>query len=136
MSSEPTGKSIPLSVVSDDTGLVPGARQTARDKIARNPVTFDATAPALRKPSWIRVRIPGGNAVAQLKQKLRENALVTVCEEASCPNIHECFTKGTATFMVLGDVCTRRCAFCDWPTAARSRRTPTSRSSSPARSAT
>ena len=113
MSSEPTGKSIPLSVVSDDTGLVPGARQTARDKIARNPVTFDATAPALRKPSWVRVRIPGGNAVAQLKQKLRENALVTVCEEASCPNIHECFTKGTATFMVLGDVCTRRCAFCD-----------------------
>jgi lipoic acid synthetase len=59
------------------------------------------------------VRIPVGNAVQQLKKTLRANALVTVCEEASCPNIHECFGKGTATFMILGDVCTRRCAFCD-----------------------
>jgi lipoic acid synthetase len=67
----------------------------------------------LRKPSWIRVRIPAGNAVARLKAKLRENRLVTVCEEASCPNIHECFSHGTATFMVLGEVCTRRCSFCD-----------------------
>ena len=67
----------------------------------------------LRKPDWIRVRLPSTNAVQQLKNKLRESALVTVCEEASCPNIHECFAKGTATFMVLGEVCTRRCSFCD-----------------------
>ena len=61
----------------------------------------------------IRVRLPQGNAVQQLKARLRANALVTVCEEASCPNIHECFSKGTATFMILGEVCTRRCSFCD-----------------------
>jgi lipoyl synthase len=93
--------------------LVEGEKQLGADKIARNPVVFDGSRPALRKPSWIRVRIPSGNAVARLKSKLRENALVTVCEEASCPNIHECFGKGTATFMILGEICTRRCAFCD-----------------------
>lgn len=98
-------KSIPLMVM--------GEKQLGEDKIARSPVKFDAGAPALRKPSWIRVRIPSGNAVQQLKAKLRENALVTVCEEASCPNIHECFSHGTATFMILGEVCTRRCSFCD-----------------------
>jgi lipoic acid synthetase len=99
-----TIKTIPLTVV--------GEKQLGEDKIARNRAGF-ADAPMLRKPSWIRVRIPPGNAVALLKAKLRENRLVTVCEEASCPNIHECFGKGTATFMILGEVCTRRCSFCD-----------------------
>lgn len=93
--------------------MVVGAKQTGEDKISSNPVTFDADTPRLRKPSWIRVRLPSTNAVDVLKAKLRENRLVTVCEEASCPNIHECFSKGTATFMILGEVCTRRCAFCD-----------------------
>jgi lipoyl synthase len=93
--------------------LVVGEKQLGESKIARNPVTFDADRPALRKPSWIRVRLPAGNAVERLKASLRANQLVTVCEEASCPNIHECFSKGTATFMILGEVCTRRCAFCD-----------------------
>ena len=97
-------KIIPLTVV--------GEKQQGGDKIARNRAGF-ADAPTLRKPAWIRVRIPPGNAVALLKSKLRENSLVTVCEEASCPNIHECFSKGTATFMILGEVCTRRCSFCD-----------------------
>jgi lipoic acid synthetase len=87
-------------------------KQLGEDKIARSPVHFEP-APVLRKPSWIRVRLPSGNAVQQLKSKLRENRLVTVCEEASCPNIHECFSHGTATFMILGEVCTRRCSFCD-----------------------
>jgi lipoic acid synthetase len=106
-------KSIPLTVVGDaPASLEPGAKQVAADKIARSPVQF-AEAPVLRKPSWIRVRIPSGNAVANLKARLRENRLVTVCEEASCPNIHECFGHGTATFMILGEVCTRRCSFCD-----------------------
>ena len=68
--------------------LVPGAKQVGEDKIARSPVHFDANAPLLRKPAWIRVRIPAGNAVAKLKSRLRESRLVTVCEEASCPNIH------------------------------------------------
>ena len=110
-----TPRSIPLQVLPDDASppsLVPGARQVAADKIARSPVAF-AEAPVLRKPSWIRVRIPSDNSVARLKAKLRENRLVTVCEEASCPNIHECFGHGTATFMILGEVCTRRCSFCD-----------------------
>jgi lipoyl synthase len=107
-------RSIPMQVVSAEAPapLEPGAKQVAGDKIARSPVQFDA-APVLRKPSWIRVRIPSDNAVARLKAKLRQNRLVTVCEEASCPNIHECFGHGTATFMILGEVCTRRCSFCD-----------------------
>jgi len=94
------------------TSLETGVKQLGESKIARSPVNFEA-APVLRKPSWIRVRIPSGNAVAKLKAQLRENRLVTVCEEASCPNIHECFSHGTATFMILGEVCTRRCSFCD-----------------------
>jgi lipoyl synthase len=98
------GKAIPVLVVGD--------KQLGEAKLARSPVQFQA-AETLRKPSWIRVRIPPGNAVAALKSKLRQNSLVTVCEEASCPNIHECFSHGTATFMILGEVCTRRCSFCD-----------------------
>ena len=111
MSSTP--RTIPLAVVADaSASLEPGARQVAEHKIGRSPVEF-AEAPVLRKPSWIRVRIPSGNAVQALKSKLRENRLVTVCEDASCPNIHECFSHGTATFMIMGEVCTRRCSFCD-----------------------
>ena len=107
-SPDPTSKTIP-SVLAP---LQEGVKQLGEDKIARSPVNFEP-APILRKPSWIRVRLPSGNAVQQLKAKLRENRLVTVCEEASCPNIHECFSHGTATFMILGEVCTRRCSFCD-----------------------
>jgi lipoic acid synthetase len=108
MSNLSPSKTIPISVVA-------GApeKQLGSDKIALNRAGFDTAVPTLRKPSWIRVRLPQGNAVQQLKARLRENALVTVCEEASCPNIHECFSKGTATFMILGEVCTRRCSFCD-----------------------
>ncbi len=101
---KPESREIPL--------LVMGEKQLGESKISRSPVKFE-DAPTLRKPSWIRVRLPSGNAVQQLKSQLRENALVTVCEEASCPNIHECFSHGTATFMILGEVCTRRCSFCD-----------------------
>ncbi|MEJ1097324.1 MULTISPECIES: lipoyl synthase [unclassified Pseudoxanthomonas] len=110
-----TPRQIPLQVVSGNTPAAPleaGVKQMGGDKISRSPVQF-ADAPVLRKPSWIRVRIPSDGSVARLKAKLRENRLVTVCEEASCPNIHECFSHGTATFMILGEVCTRRCSFCD-----------------------
>ena len=101
-------KTIPLAVVdSASTG-----RQFGEGKIARNRAAF-AEAPLLRKPSWVRVRLPPGNAVARLKAKRRQDRRVTVCEEASCPNIHECFGQGTAAFMILGEVCTRRCSFCD-----------------------
>src|SRR5690349_16346598 len=69
---------------------------------------------ALAKPAWIRVRAPSPNSrFYEIKRILREQRLHTVCEEASCPNIGECFGKGTATFMILGDICTRRCPFCD-----------------------
>jgi lipoic acid synthetase len=69
---------------------------------------------ALKKPDWIRVKAPSSNTrFTEIKQILREQKLHTVCEEASCPNIGECFGKGTATFMILGDICTRRCPFCD-----------------------
>jgi lipoic acid synthetase len=97
--------SIPISIQA--------SKELGAEKIARNKAKFDADAPRLRKPPWIRVRLPSGNAVGKLKARLRERELVTVCEEASCPNIHECFSKGTATFMILGEVCTRRCSFCD-----------------------
>jgi lipoyl synthase len=88
-------------------------KQRGAEKLARIPVKIEPTVNPLRKPEWIRVRIPASNAVSNLKQLLRANKLVTVCEEAACPNLPECFTKGTATFMIMGDKCTRRCSFCD-----------------------
>ena len=81
-------------------------------KTDRIPIKVVAGVP-LRKPDWIRVRAGGGKRFAEIKQVLREAGLHTVCEEASCPNIGECFGHGTATFMIMGDLCTRRCPFCD-----------------------
>ncbi|EKD70415.1 MAG: hypothetical protein ACD_46C00539G0003 [uncultured bacterium] len=92
---------------------MPNAKQRGADKLSRIPVKIEPTDSPLRKPEWIRIRIPASPAIAELKQLLRENNLVTVCEEASCPNLPECFTHGTATFMIMGDKCTRRCSFCD-----------------------
>jgi lipoic acid synthetase len=86
--------------------------QTGQDKTARNPVRIIPNTP-LKKPDWIRVKAGNSQAFYEVKRKLRENNLHTVCEEASCPNIGECFGKGTATFMILGELCTRRCPFCD-----------------------
>ena len=86
--------------------------QTGQQKTARNPVKIIPITP-LKKPDWIRVKAGNSQAFYEVKRKLRENNLHTVCEEASCPNIGECFGKGTATFMILGDLCTRRCPFCD-----------------------
>jgi len=82
-------------------------------KTARIPIKIEPTEKPLRKPAWIRARSPAGPAVQRLKKVLRENQLYTVCEEASCPNLGECFAHGTATFMIMGDICTRRCPFCD-----------------------
>jgi lipoyl synthase len=81
-------------------------------KTARIPIKVVASEP-LRKPEWIRVRAGGGERFTEIKRILREANLHTVCEEASCPNIGECFGHGTATFMIMGDLCTRRCPFCD-----------------------
>ncbi len=86
--------------------------QTGADKTARNPVKIIPIAP-LKKPDWIRVKAGNSQTFYEVKRKLRDHQLHTVCEEASCPNIGECFGKGTATFMILGELCTRRCPFCD-----------------------
>ena len=89
--------------------------QKGAEKTARNPIKIapQAKSDLLRKPSWIRTRSANSQAFYEVKRILREQKLFTVCEEASCPNIGECFGKGTATFMILGDLCTRRCPFCD-----------------------
>ncbi len=89
-------------------------KQTGAAKTARIPIKVVPAAEPLKKPSWIRVRL-GSDATrfAEVKHILRDHQLHTVCEEATCPNIGECFGKGTATFMILGDLCTRRCPFCD-----------------------
>ncbi len=92
--------------------LDPRQKQRGAEKMARIPIKIEPTAP-LRKPDWIRIKLPVTAAVDQLKTMLRENRLHTVCEEASCPNLSECFSHGTATFMIMGDKCTRRCTFCD-----------------------
>jgi lipoyl synthase len=90
-----------------------GAKQKAQAKTARIPIKV-VPAEVLKKPEWIRVKAGGaGSRFQEIKQILREHRLHTVCEEASCPNIGECFGKGTATFMIMGDKCTRRCPFCD-----------------------
>ncbi|UCC55734.1 MAG: lipoyl synthase [Gammaproteobacteria bacterium] len=88
-------------------------KQRGAAKTDRIPVKIEPTLRPQRKPPWIRARSPADPAVARLKEVLRENRLHTVCEEASCPNIGECFSGGTATFMIMGDICTRRCPFCD-----------------------
>lgn len=92
-----------------------GIKLRGKDKTARIPVKIAVQAKdqILRKPSWIRASFPGSPEVVALKIILRENSLKTVCEEAACPNLGECFKKGTATFLVMGDICTRRCPFCD-----------------------
>lgn len=90
------------------------AKQKAGAKTARIPIKVVQAGPALKKPDWIRVRAPSVTGrFHEIKQILRQHDLHTVCEEASCPNIGECFGHGTATFMIMGDKCTRRCPFCD-----------------------
>ncbi|MFY8086299.1 MAG: lipoyl synthase [Rubrivivax sp.] len=92
----------------------PTAKQKSHAKTARIPIKVVPAAQALKKPEWIRVKAGSPSTrFYEIKQILREHQLVTVCEEASCPNIGECFGKGTATFMIMGDKCTRRCPFCD-----------------------
>jgi lipoic acid synthetase len=92
----------------------PTRAQRGADKTARNPVKIiPVEGPLPRKPPWIRVKAPVGPGVRRIKNLLREQRLHTVCEEASCPNLAECFSHGTATFMIMGDLCTRRCPFCD-----------------------
>ena len=102
--------------VRDEKNIVtydPRVKQKAGDKLARIPIKVQP-GEVLKKPDWIRVKAGSPSTrFYEIKDILRTNKLVTVCEEASCPNIGECFGKGTATFMIMGDKCTRRCPFCD-----------------------
>ncbi|MEO5343134.1 MAG: lipoyl synthase [Gammaproteobacteria bacterium SHHR-1] len=91
----------------------PDSHQRGADKLARIPIKVQVAAEPLRKPHWIRAKAPTGVGVGRIKRILRQRGLSSVCEEALCPNLGECFSQGTATFMILGDVCTRRCPFCD-----------------------
>lgn len=91
-----------------------GVKKKGADKIRQIPVNVEHVGQErLRKPSWIRAKFPGGPEVQRLKGIMREQKLHSVCEEASCPNLGECFRHGTASFMIMGDICTRRCPFCD-----------------------
>jgi lipoic acid synthetase len=101
------------STIQPSPAYDPLVKQKAGAKLARIPIKVQA-AEVLKKPDWIRVKAASsGTRFYEIKDILRANKLVTVCEEASCPNIGECFGKGTATFMIMGDKCTRRCPFCD-----------------------
>jgi len=100
------------SAPSADAATSAGVKQKGSAKTSRIPVKVVSAEP-LRKPEWIRVRAPSSPRFHEIKRILREHRLHTVCEEASCPNIGECFGNGTATFMIMGDLCTRRCPFCD-----------------------
>jgi lipoic acid synthetase len=96
------------------TAYDPTAKQKSQAKTSRIPIKVVAASEVLKKPDWIRVKAGSPSTrFYEIKQVLREQKLHTVCEEASCPNIGECFGKGTATFMIMGDKCTRRCPFCD-----------------------
>lgn len=90
-----------------------GVKHKGEAKTARIPIKIVPLEEKLKKPEWIRAKLPTGQRFFEIKDILRSQKLHTVCEEASCPNIGECFSKGTATFMIMGDICTRRCPFCD-----------------------
>ncbi|HEH9427908.1 TPA: lipoyl synthase [Aeromonas sobria] len=96
--------------------MEPGVKLRDGDKMALIPVKFmpDPSEEILRKPDWMRIKLPpSSQKIEHIKSTLRKNKLHSVCEEASCPNLAECFNHGTATFMIMGAICTRRCPFCD-----------------------
>lgn len=95
------------------TRLKQGEKLRSADKVERIPVKVIPTKEIQRKPDWMRIRISSSPKVQEIKDILRKNKLATVCEEAACPNLSECFSHGTATFMIMGEICTRRCPFCD-----------------------
>ena len=93
--------------------LQQGEKLRSADKVERIPVKVIPTTEIQRKPEWMRVRLSASPKVQTIKNILRKHKMATVCEEAACPNLHECFSNGTATFMIMGEICTRRCPFCD-----------------------
>jgi len=93
--------------------VIQGEKLRGARKVDRIPVKVIPTEEMPRKPDWIRVKMPVSPEIGRIKQILRKHKLASVCEEAACPNLGECFSGGTATFMIMGDICTRRCPFCD-----------------------
>ena len=91
----------------------PESHQRNSEKLARIPIKVETTDTPLRKPDWIRIKLSASEDISRIKHIMRERNLHSVCEEAACPNLNECFQHGTATFMIMGDLCTRRCPFCD-----------------------
>ncbi|MCL4136588.1 UNVERIFIED_CONTAM: hypothetical protein GTU68_033922 [Idotea baltica] len=91
----------------------PDGHQRGAEKLARIPIKVAPQTTRLKKPDWIRTRVSNNPRVQEIKRLMRELKLSSVCEEANCPNLGECFSHGTATFMIMGDICTRRCPFCD-----------------------
>ncbi len=105
----------PATTINGPKKIIQGEKLRGADKMARIPVKFKPVPreELLPKPRWIRASFTGTREVVALKKVLRSKGLHTVCEEAACPNLGECFGNGTATFMIMGDICTRRCPFCD-----------------------
>lgn len=93
--------------------LIQGEKLRGAEKVRRIPIKVVPADQPLRKPDWIRIRLTANPEVDRIKGILRQRKLASVCEEASCPNLSECFSHGTATFMIMGEICTRRCPFCD-----------------------
>lgn len=102
-----------VKVPSTIKSVVRGEKLRGAEKVARIPVKVIPTVELPKKPDWIRVRMPISPEVSRIKDLLRKHKLASVCEEAQCPNLGECFSGGTATFMIMGEICTRRCPFCD-----------------------
>jgi len=103
----------PITELNPSSRDTPESHQRNADKLKRIPIKVEANQIPLSKPDWIRIKLGNQKSVNDVKRLLRERNLHSVCEEAACPNLSECFSKGTATFMILGDICTRRCPFCD-----------------------
>ena len=113
MSEIETAKTGALNKAKRPARVEQGVKLRGADKVDRIPIKVIPTDKPLRKPDWIRVRMSSSPEVAKIKRILRKNNLASVCEEAACPNLAECFSHGTATFMIMGEICTRRCPFCD-----------------------
>ena len=93
--------------------LIRGEKLRDAQKVEKIPVKIINVDDGLKKPDWLRIRLSSSNKITEIKSILRTHKMSTVCEEGACPNLNECFSHGTATFMIMGDICTRRCPFCD-----------------------
>ena len=102
-----------MSTIQAPSRNSPETHQRNAEKLSRIPIKVEPSETVLRKPEWIRVKLTANEDITHIKKTLRKNNLHSVCEEAACPNLNECFSLGTATFMIMGDLCTRRCPFCD-----------------------